>query len=187
MAPMAGEKNSEVFDRAGAELNQKVQFQYKEQVYEGICVAKQSNATKVYYTEIDGTVYSSQNTDDASDNWQGNEMFYVSMQDTSFYEEMKVELISFDSLVFEDAIVLPASMVYTETDKISGAVNFYVWKIMGDELVKQYVTVSQIVNDVVNIVVVAGVSEGDVLAKETVADDEEDSTGEAGASDGEEN
>lgn len=187
MAPMTGERSKEVFEREGAELNQKVQFQHEEQVYEGTCVATQSNASKVYYTEIDGTVYSSQNSDDASDNWQSNEQFYVSMQDQSFYDDMKVEVISFDSLVFEDAIVLPASMVYTETDKITNSVNFYVWKIMGDELVKQYVTVSQIVNDVVNVVVLAGVSEGDVLARETVADEEEDSTGEAGTLDGEEN
>lgn len=187
MAPMPGEKASDVQGRAGAELNQKVEFKYEEQVYEGVCVARQANARKVYYTEIDGTVYSSKNSDDASDNWQSNEAFYVCMQDASFYEDVKAEVISFDELVFKDAIVLPASMVYTETDKISGSENYYVWRIMGDELVKQYVTISQIVKDAANVVVLAGVSEGDVLASEALGDAEEDSAGEAAPSVDEEN
>lgn len=178
MAPMTGEDAALVKNRLGAELNQTIQFKNKDQVSEGVCVAKQASSSKVYYTEIDGTVYSSTNADDASDNWQSNEQFYVAMKDASFYDNMAAEEIVFDSVVLKNMVVLPAAMVYTESDIIKNATYYYVWKIVNGELIKQYVTISQIVDDVTYVVIVAGVSEGDVLAKEIVVNQEEDATGE---------
>ncbi len=173
MAPMTGEDAKKVQDRQGAELNQKIRFQRGNQVSEGICVARQATSSKVYYTELDGTVYSSTNPDDVSDNWQSNAQFYVAMKDTSYYDHIDAETIEFDSVIFKNAVVLPAAMVYTEQDKISDTTYYYVWKIMNGELVKQYVTISEIVKDAVNIMIVAGVSEGDILAKECAASDME--------------
>lgn len=173
MAAMPGEDEKTVIGRMGAELNQPVQFKLKEQVFGGTCIAKQANAENVYFTEINGIVYASSCFDDASDNWNGNDQFYVAMENESFYDDVKVEEISFDSLIFKDAVVLPASMVYVEQDRISNTMDYYVWRIVDGDLVKQHITISDLVFDPSYVVVLAGVSEGYVLAKEVVQDSEE--------------
>lgn len=94
---------------------------------------------------------------------------YISMEDEGFYEidgtstKMSVQ---YSVCTIPGCVVLPGKgAVYEETDKESGDVRYYVWKIVDDTLVKQYITLGS-QTDGNNICVIEGLSEGDVVAVE---------------------
>ena len=67
------------------------------------------------------------------------------------------------------------NIIYTETDKTSGKSYEYVWKLSKDEIVKQYVTTSTDTKSS-NACVLTGLSEGDVILKESGSSGSGDNT-----------
>ncbi len=98
-----------------------------------------------------------------------NESFYAELDDTSLYSVLpKGQKFTFDYVARENTIAIPLSMVNTDSTQSAGDNNFYVWKIVEDQLVKQYVGVdtSLMQYDYGQVVVISGLKAGDVLAKE---------------------
>ena len=74
--------------------------------------------------------------------------------------------MDFPYISMEDVIVLPAGMIYEEKDAMHpDKVSYFVWKMEGDHLVKQYVLLDDTLTGNGK-VVLFGIESGDVLARE---------------------
>ncbi len=153
-----------VYDSSGtkeaARLGESVTFEALGKTYTGVCIATSKEGAKTYYTTIDGQAYQSYNKNESGEIIT----FYVKMDDDTFYENMDAKKVIYDGKSVKNAIVLPAGMVYQEKDKATSAVYYYVWKIMVGELVKQYIAAGTALDLDSEVVVLAGISVGDLLA-----------------------
>ena len=123
-------------------------------------IGSTGDSGKVYITTRDGEVYISK-TSTASD-----VNYYLSVDDESFYEEPDGYRIECTTVFYKDIITIPKALIYDETDKSTGKSYNYVWKIVDDEMVKQYVTVGGGDSTMKVRCILSGLSDGDVLAKE---------------------
>lgn len=167
LVQMEENSNYKIFQDNIADVGERVVLKSDNKTWEGTCVgwaAGTNNTDKGYvYTDENG-VHLSYNTSSG----YNYPAFYVRMDDTSFSERiLKGYSMDFSYLSMKDVIVLPASMVYAETDPLNESkVSYYVWRIEGEELVKQYVLVSSDLADSGKQVVLSGVQAGDILARE---------------------
>jgi hypothetical protein len=125
----------------------------------GKCIGNSGDSQKSYITTIDDKVYITSCS--GSDTMK----YYIQVDDESFYSSPKGYKISYAKLSLEQIVTIPKNMLYHESDKTSGKEYDYVWKIVDDEIVKQYVTKGEENNS--SYCILSGLSEGDVLAKET--------------------
>ena len=144
-------------------LGQKVTFKDEnEKIYYGEIICASTDG-KNYVTTVNDRVYITSNV-----SLKNSKKSYISMEDEGFYEldgtNAKMS-VNNSVCTIPDCVALPGKgIVYSETDKESGDVRYYVWKIVDDTLVKQYITLGTTDGD--NICVIEGLSEGDVLAME---------------------
>ena len=144
-------------------LGQKVTFKDEnEKIYYGEIICASTDG-KNYVTTVNDRVYITSNV-----SLKNSKKSYISMEDEGFYEldgtNAKMS-VYYSVCTIPDCVALPGKgIVYSETDKESGDVRYYVWKIVDDTLVKQYITLGTTDGD--NICVIEGLSEGDVLAME---------------------
>ncbi len=145
-------------------LGQKVTLKDEnDKIYYGEIVCASTDG-KSYVTTVNNKVYITSNV-----SLKNSKKSYISMEDEGFYEldgtntKMSVQ---YSVCTIPGCVVLPGKgAVYQETDKESGDVRYYVWKIADDTLIKQYITLgSQTDGD--KICVIEGLSEGDVVAVE---------------------
>lgn len=129
----------------------------------GKCIGATADSQKAYVTTIDGQVYITSCSDSS-----GETRYYIQVDDEKFYDSPKGYFVSYAKLSLENVVTVPKNIVYTETDKTSGKTYQYVWKISGDEIVKQYVT-TDTHETATSICVLTGLSEGDVILKESVS------------------
>ena len=74
---------------------------------------------------------------------------------------------TFNEYFLHDVIAVPSDFVKTETDAVNTEkVWSYVWRIVDGELVKQYVSVDDALSGKQQTVILSGLKEGDILAKE---------------------
>ena len=127
----------------------------------GRCIGATADSKKAYVTTIDGQVYitSSSGSEDTR--------YYIQVDDKSFYDSPKGYFVSFAKMSLENVVTVPMNIIYTETDKTSGKSYEYVWKLSKDEIVKQYVTTTSTDTKSSNACVLTGLSEGDVILKES--------------------
>lgn len=167
LVQMEQNTNYKIFQDNIADVGERVVLKSDNETWEGTCVgwaAGTNNSDKGYvYTDENG-VHLSYSTSSG----YNYPAFYVRMDDSSFSEHIpKGYSMDFLYLSMKDVIVLPSSMVYTETDPLNeNKVSYYVWRIEGGELVKQYVLVSPDLTDSGKQVVLSGVQAGDILARE---------------------
>ncbi len=101
----------------------------------------------------------------------------VSVEDEGIYNETGSMSVEAEDSKFSNAIIVPDKAVYTEKNPVNESrMKYFVWKLEGDHLVKQYIkkadyTVSEGGSDAFAvkqkvIVVVSGLSDGDVIAIE---------------------
>lgn len=92
--------------------------------------------------------------------------FYVEMDDPDFYEQMPAGVMKFSYVSMQDIVTLPTSMVSAETRTGNPEKNDrYVWRLVDGELVKQYILVDEKLSDEITTIVLAGLTEGDLLAR----------------------
>jgi ribosomal protein L27 len=91
---------------------------------------------------------------------EAEKTFYVTMDDASSYENVSDGQMTYSTVSVKDVIVLPTSMIHQEGE------DSFVWKWEGDELIKQYVQVSDSLTDRSQTVVLTGVDAADVLVIE---------------------
>jgi multidrug efflux pump subunit AcrA (membrane-fusion protein) len=135
--------------------------------YTGTCIGASADTEKTYVTTIDGKAYVSKSISGSEDS---SRVYYVKMDDESFFEADDTYDAYFPKISLNNIVTIPNSMIYTETDKTKDATYNYVWKIVGDEIVKTYVDIDADLTDSVSTCILSGVSDGDVMAREASGD-----------------
>ena len=148
----------------GMLINQRITFVSNEDEsvkITGRCIGSNINSSKVYITTINDKVYITSTTA------YGLQCYYVEVDDDSYYDAPESYKAAYDTMTLENVITVPSSLIYTETNKTNGKVYNYVWKVYDGELIKQYVQIDETLKDVSNTCILSGVSEGDILARES--------------------
>ena len=68
---------------------------------------------------------------------------------------------------YENVVMIPNNMIYHETSKMNSSEYDYVWLIKDGEIIKQYITLGEVAQN--KTIILSGLSEGDVIAKESAA------------------
>ncbi len=150
-----------------ADFGEEVTITLGETDYTGRCsgwTVHQNNENKAYLTSDEDGSYLSYGTDSG----YSDAAFYVQMDDERFYEKKSVDgMVSFLYISMQDVIVIPTSLVQEETRAQDPSQTFYyVWRKIDGELVKQYVLVDKSLSDINETVILSGLREQDVLARE---------------------
>lgn len=125
----------------------------------GVCVGNSGDSSKSYvFTDENGET---QVTKCSSDTLK----YYISLDDTSKYDEIKSYKLKLPKRSYENVVIIPTNMIYHETNMKNMTDYDYVWLINDGEMVKQYVTLGDASQN--KTVILSGLSEGDVIAKET--------------------
>lgn len=140
----------------------------KDYKYSAQIVSRGATSKAYAYTE-DDKAYVSMCLNSSS----GSPSFVAQLEDAEFFDKevLKDCKANFEQLNLPNMVVVPGSIVYSEESKTKDAKKFFVWKVENGELVKEYVlkgTSYNIGNDM-STVILSGVSEGDILAKEANA------------------
>lgn len=144
-------------------LNQTLVFYEEEsdKTYTGKVSGIIGDNARVYVTSIDGKVYLTNNISDSS-----SKKYYVRMDDETFYGSEEKYFIEYSVNSINNTFVLPKGIVYSEKDE-KGKVYNYVWRIVDENLVKQYVIIADDGNNSTgNICVINGLKAGDILAQD---------------------
>lgn len=150
-----------------ADIGESVTITVGETDYRGTCVGRtghrDTNLKKNYVSEtVDGAAITN-----CTDSGYWNPAFYVVMEDESFYQNKGMGKVTFSYVSMEDVIAVPTAVVKEEQNaKNPTRTDYFVWRVVGDELVKQYVLVNKAYSDVNTTVILSGVEAGDILAKE---------------------
>ena len=131
--------------------------------YTGRCIGATADSQKAYVTTIDGEVYvtSSASSDETR--------YYIKVDDEKFYDSPKGYFVNYAQLSLDSIVTIPHNLVYEEQNKTSGKQYKYVWKLEGDEIVKQYVTLGE--ETQTEVCILTGLSEGDVIIKSAIEDE----------------
>lgn len=88
------------------------------------------------------------------------------MDDETFYGSEEKYFIEYSVNSINNTFALPKGIVYSEKDE-KGKVYNYVWRIVDENLVKQYVIIADDGNNSTgNICVINGLKAGDILAQD---------------------
>lgn len=153
-------------------VNQEVTFVSNSNEHEkvtGVCVGNSGDSAKVYVTtDADDEVH-------VTKSGSADELkYYVKFDDESLYAKAKSYKIRYPKKEFENVVMVPTNMIYHETSKASANEYDYVWLVEDGELVKQYVTLGDANKS--KTIILTGLSEGDVIAKETAGKTTPDSS-----------
>lgn len=166
LVQMEPQEYERVYENNIAEVGEKITITVEDKTYQGKCtgitVHQKNNLAKSYVTEKEGTTTISYFTESG----YSYPAFYVEMEDETFYEDMPVGKVTFSYVAMEDVIVVPTAVVQEEARaKDPSKKDYFVWRIEGDELVKQFVLIDEEFSDVSKTVILSGVHADDVLVR----------------------
>ena len=167
LVQMTDLKEERSYPKNIADFRENVTITVENEVYQGTCIGrtahKDTNLYKYYVsTTGDNTVISY-----CTDSGYSKPAFYVEMNDENFYQDMPKGKLTFSYVEMKDVIVVPTAIVQSENNaKNPGRTDYFVWRVEKEELVKQYVLVNKEYSDVNTTVILAGVKEQDILARE---------------------
>lgn len=150
-------------------ISAKVTISVKDKDYKYSAQIASRNIPKSYAFTEDDKAYVSACLNTNS----GTPAFVAHLDDAEFFDKEVIKdcKAEIEQLNLPNMIVVPGSVVYYEDSKTKDAKKYFVWKVENGQLVKQYVikgTSYNIGNDM-RTVILSGVSEGDILAKEANA------------------
>lgn len=165
LVQMVSSKSVTVYTDDIAEVGEPVSITSGDTTYTGTCVGFAAGSNNLdegcLYIDENGAHYTFQTT-----SGYDTPAFYVRMNDEITDDMGNGESVDFPYISMEDVIVLPAGMIYEEKDAMHpDKVSYFVWKIEGDHLVKQYVLLDDTLTGNGK-VVLFGIESGDVLARE---------------------
>lgn len=165
LVQMVSSKSVTVYTDDIAEAGEPVSITSGDTTYTGTCVGFAAGSNNLdegcLYIDENGAHYTFQTT-----SGYDTPAFYVRMNDEIVDDMGNGESVDFPYISMEDVIVLPAGMIYEEKDAMHpDKVSYFVWKMEGDHLVKQYVLLDDTLTGNGK-VVLTGVEAGDVLARE---------------------
>ncbi len=147
---------------AAAVPGQEIEFHTEDgKVVKGKCVAG-NGGDKNYLFTRDGKEYLTHSQVYS----EGIEQqFFAELEDDSVFDEGKAGTVKFKGVMIPGGIVVPAKAVYTEVDKVTQESVTFVWKVDGDELVKQPVVTyeGELVHERL---ILSGIQPGDRIALE---------------------
>ena len=146
-----------------AHIGQKVEINIKDgPTYTGTCVALNGNSdVKMAFTR-DGKAYVTE-----SPGYKENTSctFYIKLDDADT-ASISDATINYTGTSMKNVITIPSKTVCSEISQLSKQKHYYVWKVVGDTLVKHYITVYENPVPMKDTLVLAGLSEGDIIASE---------------------
>ncbi len=146
-------------------INQKVTIVNKSnssQKISGVCVGTTGDSSKSYIeTDEDGNVHVTKSS--GSDDLK----YYIKVDDSKFYKKPKSYQVKYPTMSYENVVMIPNNMIYHETSKMNSSEYDYVWLIKDGEIIKQYITLGEVAQN--KTIILSGLSEGDVIAKESAA------------------
>lgn len=146
-------------------INQKVTIINKSNTskkFTGTCVGTTGDGDRNYIeTDSDGNVHITKSSGDS------DLKYYIQVSDSSFYKKPKAYQVSYPTVAYENVVMIPSNMIYHETSKKNASEYDYVWLLKDDEIIKQYVTLGD--SDKSKTIILSGLQEGDVIAKESGA------------------
>lgn len=165
LVQMVSSKSVTVYTDDIAEAGEPVSITSGDTTYTGTCVGFAAGSNNLdegcLYIDENGAHYTFQTT-----SGYDTAAFYVRMNDEIVDDMGNGESVDFPYISMEDVIVLPAGMIYEEKDAMHpDKVSYFVWKMEGDHLVKQYVLLDDTLTGNGK-VVLFGIESGDVLARE---------------------
>lgn len=165
LVQMVSSKSVTVYTDDIAEAGEPVSITSGDTTYTGTCVGFAAGSNNLdegcLYIDENGAHYTFQTA-----SGYDTPAFYVRMNDEIVDDMGNGESVDFPYISMEDVIVLPAGMIYEEKDAMHpDKVSYFVWKIEGDHLVKQYVLLDDTLTGNGK-VVLFGIESGDVLARE---------------------
>lgn len=159
---MRESKSLTVYKDNIADIGESVSVKSADKEYTGSCVGRavyQADAAKGYaVSDEKGTHIASD-----SDSGYGMEAFYVKMDEALPEKLTAVNELEFSYVSVKNAIVLPSSLIYKQTNPFNDEVTCYVWRLDNKSVVKQQVKVYDYDNGKEKLVL-CGINEGDVLA-----------------------
>lgn len=165
LVQMVSSKSVTVYTDDIAEAGEPVSITSGDTTYTGTCVGFAAGSNNLdegcLYIDENGAHYTFQTT-----SGYDTPAFYVRMNDEIVDDMGKGGSVDFPYISMEDVIVLPAGMIYEEKDAMHpDKVSYFVWKIEGDHLVKQYALLDDTLTGNGKVVLI-GVEAGDILARE---------------------
>lgn len=148
---------------ASVDAGRKLTFSNKDLKLESTCIGTLTNNKSYVFTEENKTYVTTCNSADQKNS------FIASINEPSFFQDGKVLKncdVMVDVVSLKKVVVIPETMLYSEKVKLADEIHYYVWKVVDGELVKQYVTTATDfgIRKDNEIVILDGLSEGDVLA-----------------------
>lgn len=136
----------------------------KTQSFTAEIIGNSAVADKVHMSGEDGKIYVTQ----SCSSQEGNRV-YIAVEDSQSEEMLKNAEVFYSKARLQNAVVLPSTMVNKEVNKWKPNVTlYYVWRVVDDVLVKQYVTTDESLNTLTETCILDGLSEGDIVAEQIV-------------------
>ena len=161
MSPYSSEEEETAnFVKNIADIGEAVTAVTDDKTYKGVCIGMIENEKTYLETDSKGAHVSQNPASGYAD-----KAFYVQMED-SFYKDMPQDAVmKFLYLDIPDVLLVPRDAINVEKDVASARERCFVWRIAGDELVKQFITLSddEAFGSTAYIPVLSGLSEGDVI------------------------
>ena len=140
-------------------LGQKVRFEKDGKEYEGHTIGKCGQKSRyILFTRGDKRYETVE-----PQGRRAGEQFYVEVDSDVTIDELSGATLLFDNNYMENAIVIPRGAIHTEVDKLSGNEKQYVWKVKNGEIVKEFIVPLESDNIGKEVMVLSGVSAGDVI------------------------
>ncbi len=163
-------QNDDLYGSVGSaaiDTGRKLVFQYENQRFETTCIGSLYNQKNYIFSEGDKTYVTNCSTEGIK------EGFITTVTDPAFFKDgeiLKDCVVDVEVMRSPKMIVVPGHLVYEEKVKLSNDVQYFVWKLENDDLVKQYVTIGKTygigTGESSQIVILTGIQEGDVLAED---------------------
>lgn len=136
----------------------------KTQSFTAEIIGNSAVADKVYLSGEDGKIYVTQ----SCSSQEGNRV-YIAVEDSQSEDMLKNAEVFYSKARLQNAVVLPGTMVNKEVNKWKPNVTlYYVWRVVDDVLVKQYVTTDESLNTLTETCILDGLSEGNIVAEQIV-------------------
>lgn len=149
-------------EKRTANVGETITFAYSDKKYSGVCTGytvSSQNENRVYLSTEKGKGYISKNSL-SSFKHPG---YYVELDKEQSPDHLPEAQVTYAAVHLKEALTVPVSCVHEENRGESKS-QWYVWREVKEQLVKQYVTLDEELNDGVNQVIFSGLEPGDVIA-----------------------
>ena len=143
-----------------ARLGEPVVLTSGDKTWNGTCVGRNGDSERYMLFTKDGKQYATWSR--PFDRNQDYQMYFKLDKEISEEERTGSEL-SYDGVKMEGVVTLPKSAVKTETDRVSKATKYFVWKMENEEMVKEFITPYEVDASAETIYVLNGVKPGDQI------------------------